>query len=354
MPKRRLKRPNGTGAISFLGKNRRNAYCARIHAGNGKYEVLGYYPSRKAAEEALTMYNAQKLLGLAPPPGCLNVTIGQCWDLWSARELEDASHSKRMNYEAPWRRRLIAYADRPIRSMGVDDWQKIVDDDVAAGLASNSVVKLIGTIRALCKYAMERDYISKDYSVFIQAPRSAPVHEKGALTHEQIAELVRRGAAGDLLADAAVLLCYTGFRIEELLPLTECDLDREAWTLTGGEKTEAGRGRIVPVCSNVRPTLLRLLDQHGDTIICKRNGTRYSDGYFRTLFKSMMAEIGAEGATPHWTRYTFNTLCHEGGVDLLTQKWLTGHSTEADITHHYTMSTLAQLQAAVELLWWPE
>lgn len=354
MKRKKMKRANGTGSVSYLGKGRRNPYCARLPTGDGKYEILGYFPTRKDAESALGTLCAQRTLGMAPPPGSLNVTVGECWEAWSSRELAGASTSKRKNYEIPWNRILYKYKDRPIRLMSVDSWQDIVDADSASGLSSGSVGKLISLIHTLCKFAMERDYIIKDYSQFIKAPAHVAVVEKGALTHSQIEALIQRGNDGDFIADAAVLMCYTGFRIEEILPLTPDDFDGTAWTLKGGEKTRAGKERIVPVCSHARYILTRLLARGGKTIICKRNGTRYSAHRFRTLFDALMVEIGAPAASPHWARYTFNSLCHEGGIDLLTQKWLTGHSTDADITHHYTISTIEQLQAAVEKLWWPD
>lgn len=348
---RRMKRANGTGTISNNGKGRRKPWIARACDGNGKYVMVGSFATRREAVDALDNFNAQRRLGLAPPPGAMNVTIGQCWDAWSERELADAGRSKRGNYEAPWKRRIEPLRDRLIRSMGVDDWQALIDADVADGIAGSTTEKLAGTIHAICTYAMERDYIIKDYSQFIKLPPKEPVKEKGSLTHDQITDLVQNADAGDDWATVCVILCYTGWRIEEMLQLRPEDLSD--WIMTSGVKTEAGKGRRVPVCTRLRPYVQRWLDKGGEAIICKKDGTRYTAQASRGHIKAALAAVGAAKATPHWCRYTFNTLCHEAGIDALTQKWLAGHSTEADITHHYTKATIQQLVDAVEKLWWP-
>lgn len=349
------KRTPGTGSISYQGAGRRKPYCARVHVGDGKYSVIGCYATRKEAAAALDLYNAQQMTGLAPPPGSLGVTLGDCWRAWSARELDGAGNSKKMNYTAPWNRRLAAVADRPIRSFGVDDWQAIVDDDVAAGLSSGSVDKLIVTIKTLNKYAMERDYIIKDYSQFVRPPVKSTVHEKGSFTHAQIATLSASASTGDFAAMTTIFLIYTGFRIEEALSLTNDSVDRSGdhWIITGGLKTDAGRDRIVPVSSKLRPIVQALIDRGSPALISKSNGQRYSSVKYRAIFKGAAVSVGSPLATPHWARYTFATLCHEAGIDVLTQKWLMGHSTEKDITHHYTKKTIEQLVGAVEKLWWP-
>ena len=347
-----MKRANGTGSVSYLGKGRRKPYVARVSTSAGT-ETLGTYATRREAVDALEEYNAQKRLGMAPAPGSRTVTVGDCWNLWSARNLAGAGDSKRDNYEVPWRRRISKFADMRIRDVGVDDWQRLIDEDVAAGLAPNTITKTLQTIRAINRYAMERDYIMKDYSQFVIMPDRKAVVEKGSLTHEQIAEVRKLADVGDKWASASLILCYTGFRINELLPLTKEDLTAD-WILQGGEKTDAGRERIVPVCTRLRPYVETWLSRHGSTILCHDNGRCISYSCFLSHFRELMTRLGVPSATPHWTRYTFNTLCHEGGVDLLTQKWLTGHSTDADITHHYTKATVEQLIGAVERLWWPE
>lgn len=57
-----MRLPNGYGSITKLSGNRRNPYIVRITAGydnEGRQirKILGYYPNRKRALEALAAYS---------------------------------------------------------------------------------------------------------------------------------------------------------------------------------------------------------------------------------------------------------------------------------------------------------
>lgn len=58
-----------------------------------------------------------------------------------------------------------------------------------------------------------------------------------------------------MYADLILIMCYTGWRINEFLSLTQFSWDSANHTLTGGEKTEAGKNRVVPVSDKVMPYL---------------------------------------------------------------------------------------------------
>ena len=97
----------------------------------------------------------------------------------------------------------------------------------------------------------------------------------------------------------------------------------------------------------IRPYLMARLAQGGDTIICDSQGRQIPADVYREHFAALMEQIGAPEATPHWCRHTFATRLHTAQADPLAVKWLMGHSTKADITAHYTHSTVAVLREAV-------
>lgn len=51
-----------------------------------------------------------------------------------------------------------------------DHLQKIIDQDALQGLSQSSVNNDKILMKALHKYAMERDIVSKDYSAFVEMP----------------------------------------------------------------------------------------------------------------------------------------------------------------------------------------
>lgn len=351
-----MKRPNGTGTVVKLSGTRRRPYVVRVSARDQRGRViqrtLSYHASREEAYEALDAYNRARSAGQAPAPAQLSVTVQNCFDGWSAkayRKLKDASIT---SHNAAWNKRISRFASRPMRSVSLDEWQSILDEDEDEGRSQSLINNDVILIRALNQYAMERDIIMKDYSQYLDIPTVGIKSTKGALTDLHLAKLEKLAASGTPWADTVLMLCYTGFRISEFLALTPFSYHPEdGGYLQGGGKTEAGKNRIVPVHPKIKPYLSAWLSKGGSTIICDSSGHSIDPSKYREQFFHPIAEqLGIPEATPHWCRHTFATRLHAFGADMLTIKWLMGHSTKADITAHYTHQNILTLQSAVLLL----
>ncbi len=70
---------------------------------------------------------------------------------------------------------------------------------------------------------------------------------------DEIQSIEQVDAFGVKGADAALVLCYTGFRITEFLLLTPASYDSTAHILTGGIKTKAWKTRVIPVHPKIQP-----------------------------------------------------------------------------------------------------
>lgn len=253
------------------------------------------------------------------------------------------------SYKASWAR-LEPLAAAKMRDVTLDQLQGVIDKGEAAGLSKSSINNDKTLIRALYKFAMERDIVVKDYSAFLHIPVVGAKYEKGAFTDIQMQRLEDMAAAGRPWADTIMMLCYTGFRINEFLSLTPFAYDRDGDYLRGGLKTAAGRDRIIPVHPKIKKYLMLWLSKGGDTIICNDAGKRISyDRYIKTAFAPIMADIGVPQATPHWCRHTFATRLHTFGAPELERKRLLGHA-DKSVTEHYTHTDLEQLRAVISLL----
>lgn len=354
-----MKRANGTGSIVKLSGNRRRPWAVKV-SGRDKYghivqKILSYHAKAGEAQAALDEYNRLRHSGIAPAVDKMNMTLQQVYDGWSAREyaklLKTGKVATRNNYRAAWNRRVSRYADLKFRNITLDQWQAILDEDEDAGRSQSSVNYDAFLIRRLHSYAMERDIISKDYSQFLDIPSVDVKNPRNALSDLQVAKLSKMAAEGVPWADTALILCYTGFRVSEFLGLTRFNYHPEkGGYLQNGVKTNAGKNRIVPIHPKIHPYLMAWLKKGGDTIICDEDGKAIPYVHYLAAFTDLMEQIGAAGATPHWCRHTFATWLHTKKVDTLTVKWLIGHSTEADITAHYTHETIAVLREAIQLL----
>ena len=76
-PRKRRKRPNGTGSIHKM-TDRRRTKPFRVEKGG---VALGYFPSMEAAQQFLDRVNAKPRLA-----DTINLTMDQIHDIWKERE----------------------------------------------------------------------------------------------------------------------------------------------------------------------------------------------------------------------------------------------------------------------------
>lgn len=350
-----MKRANGTGSIVKLSGNRRRPYAVKV-SGRNEYghvvqKILSYHAKSAEAQQALEEYQRRQAEGTAPAVDKLDITVGEVFTAWSAREYRKLKPASITSHNAAWNKRVSRFSDRKMRSMTLDEWQSILDEDEDAGLSQSSINNDAILIKALYSYSMERDIVGKDYSKYLDIPSVGAKRPRDALNDIQLAQLSKLATDGVPWADTVLILCYTGFRVSEFLSLTRFSFHpEEGGYLQGGLKTDAGKNRIVPVHLKIRRYLAAWLEKGGDTIICDEHGKAVSSTKYREHFQVIMEQIGASSATPHWCRHTFATRLHNVSADPLTVKWLLGHSTKADITAHYTHETIGALKEAIELL----
>lgn len=336
-----MRRANGTGSVADLGPGRRRRYAVRVsyqaRPGLWKQKYLSYHRTAKEAQEALDAYLKP---GATAPK--LAATWGDMYTGWSARKYAKAGPASVTSYKASWKR-LSALESKPMVNVTIDDLQAIIDEDERNGLSASSINNDKLLMKALFKYAMERDVVGKDYSAFVDLPAVGAKVEKGAFNDLQMAKLEQLAAAGFPWADTALILCYTGFRVSEFLGLTRFAYHADGDYLQGGMKTAAGRGRIVPTHPKIKPYLLAWLSRGGDTIICDGSGAQISAKVYRKHFAVVAAELGSPLATPHWCRHTAASRMRMAGVEDLAVKRILGHA-DQDVTDHYTHVDVAYLR----------
>lgn len=348
-----MRRPNGYGTVTKLSGARRKPYAVRVpytdRRGHVHQKYLSYHTTASEAMLALDEYTRQAAAGTMPPPDKLSITFGDVYHLWSARKYVKAGSASISSYKASWTR-LCVLSERHMREITIDELQAVIDRDEKSGLSKSSIQNDKMLMKALFRFAMERDIVIKDYSEFVELPRVDAKHEKGAFTDIQLKRIEQLAAEGFPYADTVLMLCYTGFRISEFLALTPFSYDPVENTLCGGSKTAAGKNRIVPVHPKIETYLKTYLQRGGQTVICTPDGSKIQAQYYRkVLFAQIMKKIGAEQATPHWCRHTFASRLHLVGAPELDIKRLMGHA-DKNITEHYTHVDTESLRKAILLL----
>ena len=146
-----------------------------------------------------------------------------------------------------------------------------------------------------------------------------------------------------------IVMLYTGMRIGELTGMPRAQVDLSQHIMVGGEKTEAGRNRTIPIHPHILPILTAWAeDTKGPWLIHTANGTQLSSRNFRRDFDKLMDLCRISGATPHTCRHTAASRMVQAGLEPAAVKSILGHadfSTTMDIyTHTDTAYLLAQMQ----------
>lgn len=134
------------------------------------------------------------------------------------------------------------------------------------------------------------------------------------------------------------ILLYTGMRRGELFKIEWRDIDLENGFITlRKEITKTGKGRIIPMLSNVKSIFENLSREAGGVHLKEKifSGNDSQANTFSNQFTKISKELGFEDLTVHSLRHTFSTRADECNVGAFAQKALLGHS-KLTMTDRYT------------------
>lgn len=332
-----MKNANGMGGIVNLGKRRRNPYAVRVTEGwiDGKqlYRYIGYYPTRKEAQQALAAYTVDPHLVVKS-----QLTFADLWADWSKSGLRDLSRQTNDSYRAAYNN-LSPLHDKQFSEIRTAEIQAVIDG-CGKGYSTRNNMKVVCSY--LYKYAIQNDIVQRDYSQYIKVGKNE-AKEKNIFSDIEIQLLFEND---DLpYADAVLILLYTGFRVQEFLNIRKTDVDLSQGIITGGLKTEAGRGRTVPIHSKIEKYVKAKYDACADPF---GRLTPINQSSFRTHFDRLMEQLHIEGKTPHCTRHTFATLMGREGVDALAITQIMGHADYGFTVKHYTHTDVGYLAEQIK------
>lgn len=324
------KRLSGSGTISKDSRYK-NPWIvhgpATAHGTGRKY--LGAYATRAEAQAAIDDYIQRGR------PDLYNATLQQIYALWSAQHYKGISLQQERTYRSFWGR-FAALADVKISELRTADFQSIVDTATSASAA----VKIQSISAALCRYALENDIIIKDYSQFVKMPHFEK-REKKSFSKSDISKLWAH--SDDERVQAVIIMIYTGFRIGEIVALKKSDIHDTY--MVGGEKTDAGRNRIVPFPPNI-PEIKKFVDERSRAALGERLYQMTVKKFRNDFFYAALEAAGiTEKYTPHNTRHTFASLSAEAGMRPEKLQKIIGHanySTTADVYIHLDVAALEQ------------
>ena len=365
------KRENGNGSVYKRSDIVHRPWYAATPAtsdpetGKVSREIIGHYATRAEALEALAAYNQA-------PTKKIRSTFADLYKEWEQINFKKLSKSMQDCYFAAYKK-LQPLHKKIFKDIRSADMQRIIDyyeDEhyeldkygkrvidkngnakTRGPLSFSSLHHMVVLLGLIYDYAMQNDVINKDYSKFVViSVDKAP--EKQAFTDIEVKKIEKASAEGIPYADLILIMCYTGYRISEFLGLTKFNYkDKENVFAGGGNKTEAGRNKIVPIHSKIKPYIEKHIKANGETIFCRDNGKPFSSKDFReNIYYPTIEKIGVRKLTPHATRRTFATMFAVAGgrpEDLIR---IMGHTDYKIDIDSYIKQESQTLVAAINLL----
>jgi hypothetical protein len=334
-----LRNPNGYGTVAKLSGSRRRPYIVKKVSGwkeNGQpqYSIIGYAATREEGNLLLAEYNRNPW-----DVDRAKITLWQLFELWQEKKMPKLGVSNQKSLCSAFGH-CSALKDLPYKQIKAYQMQDCIDGCGRSYSTQGAIKNLWGH---LDRFALELDIINRRYSDLLTSDPVPPT-TRGRFADDEIQALW--ACQGEPWADSALILIYSGWRISELLDLRKTAVDLEAGTMTGGAKTKAGKGRVVPIHSAIRPIVERFMAQPGPYLI---GGQKCPQAAYRKAWSALTARLRIR-RVPHECRHTFESLLDSAGANRRYIDLMMGHVSKDTGNRVYNHKTLEELKSAIELI----
>lgn len=347
--KSRKRRPNGSGTIVKLSGNRRKPFQVRVNThidefGMPKYDVLDNYPDRVSAEIALAEFNKDPY-----DPNDRKKTFSEVFTAWYRWKYKKPHTDKAKKTNSQYcvmaaYKKCASLHNMIMWDIRTQHMQDILDNQE---LSHATLEHIRNLFRQMYKYCMQFELVTKDYSQYTKITKEDDDEQGVPFTQEEIRLLWEHRDTP--FVDTILILCYSGFRINELATMPLTNIDLEARTFTGGLKNRYSRNRTVPIHSGIYNMVLHRCNQQFKSLIYHDGTVTISYDRYREQFNAALLACGIRTEhTPHDCRHTFNMLLDNAGVDRVIRYKLMGHKGKDINETIYTHKNIDQLRAAVE------
>ena len=301
-----------------------------------KKEALAYVPMLLSEKQGINAVNKE-------------MTLKELYEMWEKQHENDVVKSTMNCYKSAWKYyESIQYYK--VYNVKTASMQECIDN-CGKGKRTQENMKALGTM--LFRMAMSNDLADKNYAEGL-VPRGEKQEPRQPFTDVELKKMwdAVNKAKYDFTKnhiDLVLILCYTGFRLEEMLGLKREDFHEEKdWSyFVGGMKTDAGRNRIVGISPKILPLVKRHLK---DGYIFSQNGKKLGAKKFREdWYYPALDSLKIERKVPHCCRHTFATLMKDIDVSDKDKMALIGHSSMSQ-TMEYTHSSIDGLKKITNAL----
>lgn len=341
-----MRNPNGYGSVVKLSGNRRRPYMARITTGfkdNGQpiYHALDYFAKREDALIALAEYNNEQY-----NIDYRNITFSRLYELLVQMVFPSLSNALQGTLKAARGHcsKLDAVRYRNIKKYQM---QSCID---SCGLSYATQTNIRNLFYHMDRLAFDLDIINKRNSETLTVSSKTP-ERKRIFTDDEVCKVWAK--RGELVYDQIIFLLFTGCRRSEMLLMKSADVDLKAGTMVGGVKTAAGKGRVIPIHSQLRPIVERYCGKSEYLfpmpIRTSRNMDDARKSAFALSFDAAMDALGIDH-TSHDCRHTVRSKLDSAGGNKVAIDRIMGHASEGTGEKVYTHKSVDELSRTMELL----
>ena len=319
-----LKRPNGAGTVYKLSGRRTRPWAAAKN-----HVIIGYYERKTDALAAL-----EKLSG-KPIEEKFNMTFSEVFAEWKAEHFREIGPKGIEAYDISYKA-CASLHGKKFRDLRTKDFQAIIDSNMAKSNSTLSKYKQL--ITQMSSWAIREEICTTNFAKFVRLPENVK-KEKDIFTEEDIRKLESDNSDA---AKIVLMLLATGMRIGELFSLPLADYHGDY--VVGGEKTEAGRNRIIPIRPEGKQYFAYFAKQAtGEMLLSGYDGQKVPANFRRRDYYPLLDRLGIERKTPHATRHTYASRAVKEGLPPEMLQKILGHadySTTANIYTHIDAQTL--------------
>jgi integrase len=294
--------------------------------------VIGTYPTRADAVAALEKLSGQAVTGK------YNQTFEQVYEMWKTEHFRDLTPSGQEGYELAYKR-LAALQPRKLRDITTAEYQVEIDKQTRP-----SAEKSRQLISQLCKWSVREGITRLNCGQYLKLPPSEKT-EKEIFNDIEIAK-IQKAAENNEAAKLVCMLLATGMRIGELFSLRTEDV-YEKYCI-GGEKTEAGRNRIIPIRPEDRAYFKYFRAKGGVLLIDGYEGNRNVKNFRQRDYYTLLKDLGIDEKTPHATRHTYSSRAVREGMPREVLSKILGHASYETTANVYVHQDIDTLIKAVE------
>lgn len=348
-----MRLPNGYGSVYKLSGKRRKPFIVKKTLGyhvdhdSGKSVrddmIIGYAETKAEGLQMLANYNNNPYDVKAS-----NMTFKDLYEEWSERAYKTASEATISADKAAFNA-CEPLHNKTFINLKAKDFQYLFD---TTDKNHPTMRKMKILISKIYKYAMKYDYVSKDYSEFIDISeykdKNPNQYNRQKFTDEEVKTLWEH--QDNPICQTVLMLIYSGVRVNELLNLKKENVHlEERYFDVVASKTKSGI-RKVPIAEKVFQFYKsRFEDTDSEYLIHRSNGEQFKyDNYYKKHFLPLMEQLGMDH-TPHCCRYTCSSMMHKAEIRETIRKKILGHSQDL-INKTYTQLDIDEIVNAINLI----